>query len=83
MNNIYRKISLVCPLCGNTMFSSNEEDLSNDADDIIYRCVECKSEYSREEILEANSELIENTKDEIINVVLADLKKRFRKVMKK
>lgn len=83
MDNVNRKINMVCPLCGNDMFSSNDDDISNSADDIIYRCAECKSEYSREELFQANSEVIENTKDEIINEVLADFSKQWKKAMKK
>lgn len=83
MANKNISINMVCPLCGNDMFSSNEDDRSSDADDIIYRCAECKSEYSHDELIEANSELIENTKDEIIDEALADLQKQWKRAMKK
>ncbi len=83
MGNVNRSINMVCPLCGNDMFSSNDDDITSSTDDIIYRCAECNSEYSREELCQANSELIENTKDEIINEVLTDFNKQLKKAMKK
>ena len=83
MDNVNRSINLVCPLCGNDMFSSNEDDIVDNADDIIYRCAECKSKYSREELLQANSELIENTESEIIDEVLEGFEKQWKKAMKK
>ena len=83
MADVNRNINMVCPLCGNDMFSSNEDNRINDSDDIVYRCAECKSEYLREELIQANSELIENTRDEIIDEVLADFQKQWKKAMKK
>ena len=83
MSDVNRSINMVCPLCGNDMFSSNEDSYTNDSANIVYRCAECKSEYSHEELIQANSELIENTRDEIIDEVLADFQKQWKKAMKK
>ena len=49
-----RKITLHCPVCGNDQFSSLNmkiDDLSDAPDDSRIQCADCKSIYSKAEIL--------------------------------
>ena len=47
MKNLDRKVTLLCPLCGNDQFESLDEefeDLLHASDDVRVRCSDCGSE---------------------------------------
>ena len=49
MKNLDRKVTLLCPLCGNDQFSSIDvelEELYDADDDVRVRCSDCGSEYT-------------------------------------
>lgn len=55
MKNLDRKVTLLCPLCGNDQFSSLDEepeDLLHAGDDARVRCSDCGSEYTKRELLD-------------------------------
>lgn len=86
MKNYDRRIKLICPLCGNDGFCSVEkevEDLLDAPGDTIIQCVDCKSTYTKDEIIEANSLIIENAQEEMVEEVIRDLSNEIKKVFKK
>lgn len=72
-----RSISLLCPTCGNDQFKYDDE---NELLSVI--CQQCKTEISRDDLIEANAENIEINKDEIIRELEKDVQKQFKDMFK-
>lgn len=72
-----RSISLLCPTCGNDQFQYDDE---NELAPVT--CQQCKTEVSREDLIEANAENIEINKDEIIGELQKDVQKQFKDMFK-
>ena len=90
MKDYTREVSLICPLCGNDIFSSLDEEIENilEAPELArFQCADCKSIYTKDELMEANTEKFEIARDEIANDLMKDLtkdlSKAFRKVHKR
>ena len=86
MKNLDRKVTLLCPLCGNDQFASLDEefeDLLHERDDVRVRCSDCCSEYTKQELFDNNAEIIDNAVDELAHDVVKELKKELKKAMKK
>lgn len=86
MKDLGRKVKLLCPLCGNDMFASLDEDfedLLHASDDVRLRCSDCGSEYTKRELIDSNSEIISNTIDELKQDAVRELEKELKKAMKK
>ncbi len=82
MKDAKRDVKMLCPLCGNDQFSRvdhDHEDMIDATDTILFRCSDCGSIYTKGELIEANTEALENAKQELIDDVLKDLKRRFSK----
>lgn len=65
-----REVALLCPVCGSSSFNFDE---NNETTPII--CADCGYETTREDIIEANGEIIESHLAEIREEVLADVAK--------
>ena len=86
MKNLDRKVTLLCPLCGNDQFSSLDEefeDLLHASDDVRVRCSDCGSEYTKRELLDSNAVIIDNAVDELAQDAVKELEKELKKTMKK
>ena len=86
MKNLDRKVTLLCPLCGNDQFSSLDEefeDLLHASDDVRVRCSDCGSEYTKRELLDSNAAIIDNAVDELAQDAVKELEKELKKAMKK
>lgn len=86
MKEITRDISLLCPLCGNSQFALIDDEYENLKDapgSARIQCTDCKSEYTKDELLESNSELIENVKEEMKKEAIKEMEKELKKVLKK
>ena len=86
MKNLDRKVTLLCPLCGNDQFSSLDEepeDLLHAGDDARVRCADCGTEYTKRELLDSNAAIIENAVDELAQDAVKELEKELKKAMKK
>ena len=69
-----RSVSMICQTCASTDFEYDNEDSTGNV-----QCAGCSRQYTREELIEANSELIAANVDEVKAEIVAD----FRSVMKK
>ncbi len=86
MKNLARKVTLLCPLCGNDQFSSLDEeveDFLHANDDVRVRCSDCGSEYTKREILDGNSAIVDNAVDELAQNAVKELEKELKKAIKK
>lgn len=86
MKELGRKVTLLCPLCGNDQFESLDEefeDLLSAPGKVRLRCSDCASIYTKQELLDSNSEVIENAVDEIAQDAVKELEKELKKAMKK
>ena len=79
-NNYNSSISLICPTCASDQFEY-DDDLPND--ERTYICGDCKEAYSYVEIMESNSEKIQETIDQIGKAVVDDARKQLQKTIKK
>jgi len=61
MKNSDRKVTLLCPLCGNNQFALLNEDFEDllHADDTVHlRCADCGSEYTKRKLINSNPAII-------------------------
>ncbi|MBG2874065.1 hypothetical protein I4902_00190 [Proteus alimentorum] len=75
-----RSISLLCPTCGCSDFSCEEG-----CDDTIQvmTCASCDREFNKDELIQENSENIDEHLSEIKEEVLKDVQDELRKSLKK
>lgn len=86
LKNINKKISLICPICGNDQFISLDVpigELKDGSETNRVQCSDCYRIFTKEELLTENQELIDcevkQFKDEIIKQVNEEIKKVLRK----
>lgn len=71
---------MYCPICGNDQFSCVDEeieDLSNSPDDTRIQCADCKTIFTKAELIEANQDNISANVEEIEQEIMSDLEKKF------
>lgn len=74
-----RSLSLICPVCGGDQFEFDDcEETAN-----IYKCPSCKREFTRELLIEENSENISEHVKEIGDEVAKDVAKELRATLQK
>ena len=86
MENLERKVKLLCPLCGNDQFESLDEefeDLLRASDDLRLRCSDCGSEYRKRELIDSNAAIIDTAVDELKQDAVREIEKELKKAMKK
>lgn len=71
-----RKVTLSCPTCGNSNF---EYDPNNTGS---IRCPSCEREFSKDELIRENGEIIENNLDEVKREIAKDIKKELQNLFK-
>ena len=86
MKDFKHNITLLCPLCGNDQFESIDcefEDLMDALDDTRLRCSNCNSIYTKQELIDANSEIIDYAVEEMKDEIAKELDNELKKVLKK
>lgn len=84
-NKEYSKnVKLFCPLCGNDQFSTLDQtnDLLNASDDTRIQCSDCKSIYTKAQLIKENEHIINANMEEVKNEVMKDLEKEIKKMFK-
>lgn len=71
-----RSVAMICPTCGNREFEFGEE-----GDPI--RCMSCDREFTREELIEENGEVIDAELHEMKDQILGDVTKELRNALGK
>ena len=85
MKNLDRKVTLLCPLCGNDQFESLDEefeDLLHASEEARVRCSDCSSVYTKHELVESNAAIIDNAVDELAEDAVKEVEKDLKKAMK-
>ncbi len=80
MKDYSRKIALLCPVCGNDQFGSDNENDDEVNDDTVFKCSDCGNEFTRVELIEFNQEIISNNIDEMVQDVTSDITKKMKKI---
>jgi uncharacterized Zn finger protein (UPF0148 family) len=76
-NRYTRTISLNCPTCNCTQFSSSEDGTSE-----VITCSSCGRVLTRDELLRENSENISAHTDEVKSQVIKDVSKQLHDVLR-
>jgi uncharacterized Zn finger protein (UPF0148 family) len=71
-----RRVEMLCPVCADTLFQYTEIESGS----II--CNSCASEFTADELLDANPENINQHKKELINKAVKDIKQGLQKDIK-
>lgn len=79
-NKYARNIELVCPTCGGSQFEYGD-DIEDDEENV--RCIGCDRVLTKAELIEANSENIDEHAKEIGKEAVADLAKKMKKDLRK
>ena len=80
-----RNITLYCPVCGNDQFSSVDsetDDLSDAPDDTRIQCADCKSVFTKRELIDGNQDIINANIEEVKQELIKDLKKELKKMFR-
>lgn len=79
-----RKISMHCPTCGNDQFSTVDdvEDLVDAPDDTKFKCSDCKSVFTKAELLESNQDIINANIEDIEAEAIKEFEKKLKKIFK-
>lgn len=75
-----RSISLLCPTCGGNQFSHDDAD---DSAHNFVRCETCGLEITKDDLVRANSENVDEHVKEIGKEVVKDIEKELRDSLKK
>lgn len=75
-----RSISLLCPTCGCSNFSYEE---GSDETIQIMTCASCERDFNKDELIQENSENIDEHLSEIKEEVVKDVADELRKSLKK
>ena len=74
-----RSVSLLCPTCGGSQFSSDDADASAHS---TLKCETCALEISKDDLVRANSENVDEHVREIGKEVVKDIEKKLRESMR-
>ncbi len=86
MKDLSRNVKMLCPLCGNDQFVSLDYEFDNLQDfgeNARLRCSDCGSIYTKEQLIEENGEVLDNTIEEIKEDAIKEIEKELKKVFGK
>lgn len=83
MDDLSVQVTLSCPTCGCTEFSEASAQDQSSADERYFICAHCGTTIARDQLIEANSESIDATiqdmGDDIVSALSKDLKKTLKR----
>lgn len=87
MKDLSRKVSLHCPVCGNTMFSNVDESLDNTnlaeaPGSTLFKCSDCGNVISKDDLIKANEGVINANVEDVKNEALKEFDKELKKLFK-
>ncbi len=86
MSELTKNVVMHCPICGNDQFENMDEvvddDFVNAPDDVRFKCPDCKSVFTKAELIRDNQESIELGIDELKDAALKELEKKLKKMFK-
>lgn len=81
MKDLSRKVAMLCPLCGNDQFGCLDEELGDSVDtpdEARFRCSDCGSVFTKEELIAENAEVLDNAVEDIKEDLLKELQKEMK-----
>ena len=78
-------MTLYCPTCGNDLFFYADDGVDNllgASDDTKIQCADCKCIFTKEELLEANQDIINANIKEVQQSLIKDFEKSLKKLFK-
>lgn len=87
MKDLSRKVSLHCPVCGNTMFSNVDEsndntNLSEASGSTLFKCSDCGKIISKDDLIKANESTINANVEDMKNEAIKEFEKEIKKIFK-
>ena len=86
MKDISKKVSLLCSVCSNSQFMALDcegKEVLEFSEAPIYKCSDCGCEFSREQQIEENQEIIDANLNEMKKEAVNELKKELKKSLGK
>lgn len=86
IDNIEKKINLICPVCGNDQFSSLDvpiEELKDGLETNRVQCSDCHRIFTKEELLNENQERIDSEVEQIADDITKQLDKEIKRMLSK
>lgn len=88
LKDLSRKVSLHCPVCGNTMFSTMDEhyknaDLCIAPNTVMFKCSDCGNIISKGELLDMNKGVINANIEDIKKEATKEVEKELKRLLKK
>lgn len=86
MKDISKKVSLLCSVCGNSQFTAldcEDKEILEFSEAPIYKCSDCGCEFSREQLIEENQEMINANLNDVKTEAVNELKKELQKSLGK
>ena len=86
INELCKNVSLICPVCGNDQFrimGAEDNELKNMSGEVQVQCSDCGSVFSKEEIIEENSEKIDIAIEELKDDITAEIEKEVKRIFRR
>ena len=86
INELSRNVSLICPVCGNDQFrimGAEDNELKNTSGEVQVQCSDCGAVFSKEEIIEENSEKIDIAIEELKDDIAAEIEKEVKGIFRR
>ena len=86
MKDLTKSITMLCPICGNDQFSSLDEEFAElrDAPGITkIQCSDCRTIYTKDEIIEANEEKINIAAEEMVQDAMKEFERELKNALRK
>lgn len=81
MDDLSVQVPLSCPTCGCTQFSESSGANQAPDDDSYFTCAHCGATFSRSQLIDANSESIDATIQDMSDDILTKLSKDLKRAM--
>ena len=85
MKDLNKRITLLCPICGNDQFESLDgdfDDAESTPDDAKFRCSDCNSVFTKEVLINENAEKINNTVEELKQDIIKEVEHELKKMLR-
>lgn len=86
MRDLSRNVSLLCSICGNDQFESLDgefESAEATPDDARFKCSDCGSTFTKEELISENTEKINIAMNELEQDAVKEIEKEINRMFKK
>ena len=79
MKDLSREVAMLCPLCENDQFECLDEEFEDGVDtldEVRFRCSDCGSVFTKEELIAENTEVLNNAVENIKEEFLKELQSK-------